>query len=55
MLPVKNNKNKARVLAINDRGKFIKVKQPSITELESLYYVLLGNLIKYNQNKNLFN
>ena len=34
---------------INDRGRTIKIKQPNIIELGSLYYILLGNLMRVNK------
>ena len=36
--------NYNKFFTINDRGHTVKIKQPNIQELNSLYYVLLHNL-----------
>jgi len=43
--------NSIRSLKINDRGTMVQIKQPSLNELASLYYVLLGNLEKINKKQ----
>ncbi len=37
---------KERSFIINDRGNFLKIRQPKLNELDPLYYVLLNNLKK---------
>lgn len=44
----KSNKNITQFI-INDNGQNILIKQPKINELNSLYYILLHNLIKLNK------
>lgn len=46
-------KNNNKYFIVKDRENFIQIKQPNIRELESLYYVLLGNLIRFNKIKNI--
>lgn len=41
-----NNYLKEKSFIINDRGNFLKIRQPKLNELAPLYYLLLNNLKK---------
>ena len=41
-----NNFSTEKAFIINDRGNFLKIRQPKLNELDPLYYLLLNNLKK---------